>query len=286
MRMQTPSYYVLLLGLCAGLLWGALPALGQTPRDDEAKTARLDSIEARMIQKLYPHRVNDDFRIGAWIGMCASARGSAEHCHRFQVDVRYMFSPPGGQGGRHSGSRGFQAGSLQPFKKDYPPAAAGAGVQISGIYGLDDNWPDPEPPPDPPPAALAKTSQERVTQISANHSGTLTTTLDLLLVVPLQDKFLLEPFLGIGMTQIFEGDERTATSVAIEGKSMIPTASYGLGVAMRVRSNLDLRLQYRESVYRVGSLTYLLRDERRIDREVGTLSTSHLFFGFALRIPR
>ncbi len=271
-------YHTLASGLLAslfiGLFAGITPAFGQ-------QTDTLDAMTA-MMERLYPQRVNDDFRIGAWVGTCFHSRQSHEHCHVIQADFRYMVSPSGKD---HSKRRGFVSGFLLPLMDEFDAGEAGAGIQGTAAYGPDDNWPDPSPPIDPPPGPSKVAHDSLDTQIEADHNGTFTGTVELLLVIPLQRKFLIEPFVGLGVARIFEGDNLSLTTVGIQKKTML-AASYGVGLTIRAHDNVDVRFQFRGSIYRTGSLTYMVQDGREIERNVGTVSNSSLLFGLGFRLPR
>ena len=108
-----------------------------------------------------------------------------------------------------------------------------------------------------------------------------------MLVVPVQPRFLVEPFVGAGVAVINEGKTEGANRVTIAANTM-PAIRYGIGLATPFalfHMNLDLRIQYQATVFFPDVLTYIDAQGTRFTRDVATVSTSSLLVGIGIRVP-
>ncbi|MEM1127211.1 MAG: hypothetical protein AAGI71_11215 [Bacteroidota bacterium] len=243
----------LFLLLCLGLCWGF------------TETAAAQSL-----------------RLGAFGGFCFDAEGSTTPCPIIAADVQFL---PGADGLRRGGAlkgggsamRWFSTAPTQPVQAA-SGTAEGLGAGVTLTFAIDDKWP-------PRPGSGGPSKQGVVSAEEVSHGGTLTLTGEAILFSAVTDRYTLEPFLGGGMGLILEGD---GDSGPVLDAATVPAVSYGLGVTARVRPGLDLRVQFRGEVYLADTLDLsVMQDGERVpvpSYEVGTVSTSSLLFGLAIRL--
>ncbi len=268
---------VLLLGVLAA------PAFGQDEKE-----------EFEAMKRYFPQRVTDDFRVGLMLGTCFHAEASSQSCPLIQVDFLWMPTSKRYERDEASDVLRLRSGLLAPRRAALPYGETGSGGQLNVLYSASNTWPDPDPPVPPPsanmPGSIAKADHDTTfSQLKSVHDGTLTGTVELALFIPVQRIFLVEPFLGIGVAHIFEGEAEASNRFAVAQQTMF-AASYGVGVTARIAERWDLRFQFRGTIYFPGELEYIgmERDGRsqRFKRDVATVSTSSLLVGIGVRFPK
>ena len=280
----TTFYRALPLSLLLCLLVGGTPVLGQTP-----DSTFVDERVAKRLNQHYKQRVEDGFKFNAAVGMCFKSDPATESCPTGQIDFRWIPAFNGSSDQR-----------ILPFSRTlsgWSPlrrGLGGGGSAYGGIggaatFGRGDTWPEPDPPgpPENAPTYSAKMggapARNDVQQKTKNNK-TYTFLGQLMLVIPVQPRFLVELFVGGGFALIGEGEASAPNTVAIESQT-VPALSYGISLTTPISDRVDFRIQYRGIVYYPDELMYIDSEGTRFTRDVASVSTSSLLFGAGIRLP-
>ena len=121
-------------------------------------------------------------------------------------------------------------------------------------------------------------------QSVAHHRGVMIGLLEFALPIPVEPKFLMKPFFGLGYAYVREGKAKAPARYAVARQGMA-ALSYGLGVSARINKRVDLLFQYRTMLFFTGDVKYIDAESQRFVEEVSTVTTSSLLFGIGYRFP-
>lgn len=283
----TNFYRALPLGLLLCLLMGTAPAFGQG--DDSLAFGQVD--ESLLVER--------GFRASALVGPCFHSGATRDSCPFFVVQLEWTGSYDNDDQNNQSNFLRFKPGSFLPMRV-FGGKGGPTGVNVTGTvaYGSSDMIPDPDCPPggceNGRNALLAKQSakagghsaiaEDSLQRSVAHHRGTMIGLLEFGLPIPIEPKFLAQPFVGFGYAYVREGKAKAPNRYAVARQGMA-ALSYGLGVSARINKRVDLLFQYRTTVFFTGELKYIDAEDRRFEEEVSTVTTSSLLFGIGYRFP-
>lgn len=274
----TNCYRAFPLGLFLCVLVGIVPVFGQG----------LDSLI-----------VERGFRVSALVGPCFHSGATRESCPFFLVQLEWTGSYDEAGQNNQSNFLRFNPGSSLPSRFRLGGKSGPTGINVSGTisYGSDDMIPDPPCPPIigcAPTAMLAKQSakagghsaiaEDSLQRSVAHHRGMMIGLLEFGLPIPVEPKFLVQPFVGFGYAYVREGKAKAPNRYAVARQGMA-ALSYGLGVSARLNKRFDLRVQYRTTVLFTGDVEYIDAESQRFVEETATVTTSSLMFGMGYRFP-
>ena len=262
------------LGFLLCLLMGTVPALGQESPIPTEK-----------------------FRVNAYyFGLCFDTENPNRVCYAFAAELDLytvrLISPDE----QASSSPGiFSSGGVNYLRSAQRSTsrrrANGSFVytRIDANATYADMWPFPDDDDDdgdpPPPEHNAKAGGvDEVAQETpkGDHDGTYALTANAVLPIPVPPKFLIEPYLGVGVSHVFEG-EQEGSNFALKADWM-PVLSYGLGITAQIDDKVDLTIQYKTNIYFANSLKYIQPDGPDITRgDFDKIDASMLLIGVAYR---
>ncbi len=268
--------HVFLLGLLLCLLGTATPAAAQT-----------DAVVVP--DTLYPPLLQRDLRLSVLGGICFDSEHPEARCWILMTKLQ-LYRRPRIRSGREFSSFGQSAfwGSSGPLSV----ANGGSGTALSGEIGVTMQQTDMWPPPDDPiqqatPVQSAKAglveevAQEAVPEV--DHL-TVASTLDFVLPLQIEPRFLLELIAGGGAARIFER-KQTGGNFVLRNDWM-PVFTYGIGITAHGKGslkNIDFLVQYRTIIYLPNTLKYKGPDNTRITmHNISTVDTSNLFIGVSI----
>lgn len=258
----------LLLGLFLGVFADVTPTLGQTGES----------------------LLDDGFRAGGYFGPCFDSEQSTERCwvfmgnvqwHRFVDDLKRLFR------GKNADASKFQytpLGRSPVRRRARAEGDSDFSLQFTMTASGTDTWPMPGGGSQANPEYSAKTGESAgVAQEAGDVAHTTVSGLiELMLPVPVEPHFLVEPFVGFGVARIFEGEQRNL-NFSLQN-AWIPVMSYGVGITLQKKSGWAFMVQYRGFIYFPKSLEYTGPQEvSLIEDAIGTVTTESLFFGVGYR---
>lgn len=242
--------------------------------------------------------VERGFRVSALAGPCFHTGATRDSCPFLLVQLEWTGAYDHADRNQQSDLRHFRPGAFLPLRVRYDGKGGPTGVSVSGTiaYGSDDMLPDPTCPDPPcgPSVMLAKQSakagdpseiaEDSPQRSEADHRGTMIGLLEFGLPIPVEPKFLVEPFAGFGYAYVREGKAKAPNRYAVARRGMA-ALSYGLGVSARINKRVDLRFQYRTTVFFTGNVEYINAERQRFEEEFSTVTTTSLLFGIGYRFP-
>ena len=235
------------------LLWNAPPALGQDEPVQQSPSPRVDTVRVK-------GEDNGGVSIGFLVGRGIDNADSKETGRYAIVDLRFVRPLRNLFGGGSDVRSGFKRydNSLAPRRRRLKTNSVGGGAEGSAGVETDNIWTPPKRPrPDSEKRGVSNSAQDERT---LDHGGTAFGIVNLLLVFPVQDRFQLVPFAGVGAYRILEGEKpEEPNHYALAGRWGF-VFDYGLELIIPMGA-LDIRAQYRGFRYQVNELEYIGVDE-------------------------
>ena len=255
---------------CGCLLLSATPALAQEDDPVQQGPVPRDTV-------IVP-KGNGGVSLGVLAGVGLN-NADAEEAGRYVVaDMRFVRPLSSLFGGGSDVRRGFKHydNTLAPRRRRLETNSVSGGAEVSAGVETNDTWKRPKRP-DPDERSASKSAQD---EPALDHGGTVFGVVNLLLVFPVQDRFQLVPFAGVGAYRILEGEvPEEPDHYALAGRWGL-VFDYGLELIIPF-GVLDVRAQYRGFRYQVDELEYMGVDES-FKEEIDPVNTSALLVGIGI----